>query len=266
MFVVKRCLQATLMLILSYPTSADENCTMCHAQHLSEINHTLASVGCQGCHDDANQHPTNPMGKKPSQTFAEQNDASDQNTACLGCHNSQATSHWIGSGHETADLTCHNCHNIHKPKGSECLSCHQEVSSSLKLPHRHPVREGKISCNDCHNPHGSSNDSALSGHLPTETCINCHKEFRAPVLFEHDPVTEDCSLCHSPHGSTNDSLLNTRVPFLCQQCHLAADHPTTLNDAAALQRGSSNLLVRGCLNCHSQVHGSNHPGGAALTR
>jgi hypothetical protein len=26
------------------------------------------------------------------------------------------------------------------------------------------------------------------------------------------------------------------------------------------------LLGRGCLNCHSQVHGSNHPSGAALDR
>jgi hypothetical protein len=26
------------------------------------------------------------------------------------------------------------------------------------------------------------------------------------------------------------------------------------------------LLGKGCVNCHSQVHGTNHPSGARLTR
>ena len=45
-------------------------------------------------------------------------------------------------------------------------------------------------------------------------------------------------------------------PIYDYHCHLPA------GQIAANVR----LLARGCLNCHSQIHGSNSPNGAFLTR
>jgi DmsE family decaheme c-type cytochrome len=101
-----------------------------------------------------------------------------------------------------------------------------------------------------------------------ETCISCHKEKRGPFIFEHAPAAEDCSECHKAHGSIQPALLVSRSPFLCQQCHMVNAHPSQLHDGTGLPSGrpNFNLLAKGCLNCHSQVHGTNHPSGARLTR
>ena len=81
-------------------------------------------------------------------------------------------------------------------------------------------------------------------------------------------MSEDCGLCHKPHGSANLGMLSQRAPFLCQQCHGREGHPSVPGLPASLPGGapSASLLAGGCVNCHSQVHGSNHPSGRRLTR
>jgi predicted CXXCH cytochrome family protein len=83
-------------------------------------------------------------------------------------------------------------------------------------------------------------------------------------------VAEDCSLCHSSHGSVRTALLKKTPPLLCQQCHSVAGHPSAARTGAALPGRAAGasiyLLAGGCTNCHSQVHGSNHPAGAKLMR
>jgi hypothetical protein len=34
----------------------------------------------------------------------------------------------------------------------------------------------------------------------------------------------------------------------------------------ALNARSNRLIGRGCINCHQNIHGSNHPSGQTLTR
>jgi DmsE family decaheme c-type cytochrome len=113
-----------------------------------------------------------------------------------------------------------------------------------------------------------------------DTCYTCHAEKRGPFVHEHDPVREDCSTCHNPHGSVVASLLKARAPILCQQCHtphVAGDlgavggqrgvfpPPAPGQVAPAVTGTSSGKNVvnmwqgRSCLNCHTQVHGSNNP-------
>jgi hypothetical protein len=55
---------------------------------------------------------------------------------------------------------------------------------------------------------------------------------------------------------------------LCQQCHSPAGHPSLAYTSELFDDSSQNrfMLGRACLNCHSQVHGSNHPSGATLHR
>lgn len=131
----------------------------------------------------------------------------------------------------------------------------------------HPIPEGKMGCSDCHNPHGSIGPKLMKRDSVNETCYTCHMEKRGPFVHEHEPVSEDCSICHNPHGTTAESMLKMRPPFLCQSCHTphspvqpsltgqTSPSPNSLGwwNGAAITQG------RGCVNCHTQIHGSNNP-------
>jgi len=151
-----------------------------------------------------------------------------------------------------------------------CATCHRlQVTKTERAVAHMPVREGKMTCSSCHNPHGSiSNVKALkTGSSVSELCMTCHAEMRAPMLWEHVPVKENCATCHDPHGSSNDRMLVVRMPFLCQRCHVATRHPATIYDNAAITVNKSNRMFgRSCVNCHSNVHGSNHPSGQFFMR
>jgi hypothetical protein len=54
--------------------------------------------------------------------------------------------------------------------------------------------------------------------------------------------------------------------MLCQRCHIGTRHPSTIYDGNQLAAGSNRLIGRGCVNCHSQIHGSNSPAGNAFLR
>jgi DmsE family decaheme c-type cytochrome len=128
-----------------------------------------------------------------------------------------------------------------------------------------------MACSDCHNPHGSAGPKLVKRDSINDTCFTCHAEKRGPFVHQHDPVVEDCDNCHSPHGSTIASMLKARAPVLCQQCH--TPHVAGGVGAVGGQNGVSALIAntpagknvvnlwqgRSCLNCHTQVHGSNNP-------
>jgi DmsE family decaheme c-type cytochrome len=125
-----------------------------------------------------------------------------------------------------------------------------------------------MACTDCHKPHGSSGPGDLIHNTVNETCYECHAEKRGPFLWEHAPVREDCSNCHTPHGSNYENLLTGRQPWLCQQCHSTAYHPSGAYSGTGIPpEGADPRILSGqCMNCHQQVHGSNHPSGINLTR
>jgi DmsE family decaheme c-type cytochrome len=203
--------------------------------------------------------------------------AREQNAMCLTCHKGDMSHGWQGSTHERTDTACASCHKSHAASDpvmaratqpETCYACHSEQRRQSQLPHAHPIRVGKMACSDCHNAHGTTTDFNLVRTTLNETCTACHAEKRGPFLWEHAPVTEDCSTCHTAHGSVNPAMLTRRAPLLCQQCHSQAGHPSIAVGADGLPgaRPSPYLLSGSCTNCHSQVHGSNHPSGAALTR
>ena len=128
-----------------------------------------------------------------------------------------------------------------------------------------------MSCADCHNPHGTTSKTLLKADTVNETCYTCHADKRGPFLWEHAPVRDNCLSCHNAHGSNHDKLLSTARPFLCQQCHAVANgHAAPLYNASQVLGAGGNpstrILSHSCQNCHSQVHGSNHPAGARFQR
>lgn len=200
-----------------------------------------------------------------------------QNSMCLKCHQGQDRMNWQGSTHANNEVSCGSCHTIHAARDpvltsagqpDKCYVCHLRQRADFHKPSVHPVRFGVMPCSECHSTHGSTTASLLNKPTLNQTCYQCHADKRGPFLWEHAPVAEDCSLCHLPHGSINSALLTKRAPLLCQQCHSQAGHPSVAYTGAGLPGGtpSGYLLAGSCLNCHSQVHGSNHPSGVKLMR
>ena len=154
--------------------------------------------------------------------------AGERNGACLACHNDTKRSHWGGSPHETADLSCTSCHAIHtnhdkvlaKATQTEvCSPCHKEQRTQIARPSRHPVPEGEDELLGLPQRARLGRTKLAKRDSTNDTCYTCHAEKRGPFVHTHEPVGDDCANCHNPHGSTVAAMLKARAPILCQQCH-----------------------------------------------
>ena len=264
----------------------DAKCTTCHDEvdkpqvmHIGKTKHgTIADkrVGtCTSCHGKSEQHIADAdKGTKkpiaPDVSFAKntKTSAEARSGACLTCHQGGNRIHWQSSTHAARDVTCASCHQVHtqhdtardkRTQTEACFDCHKEQRAQMSRPANHPVLQGKMSCSSCHNVHGD-NPKQLVRASVNETCFNCHMDKRGPFVHNHQPVQEDCSICHQPHGTTIHSLLKQRPPFLCQECHSHTSHPSQVAGLPTGRATSTSLLgsvARGCLNCHTNIHGSN---------
>jgi DmsE family decaheme c-type cytochrome len=286
------------------PQSSDyvgsEACKDCHEAQFKNFAHTVhaklesarawnnKATGCETCHGPGKAHVAegdpakikNPAKMKPE----------DASATCQLCH-SQMNEHamWRGSKHEIAGLSCISCHSSHqvqaaanpgqlfanlqvetkllkmRTEAETCYQCHGDMRKSQFQRSTHLIRnedrELRVNCSTCHEPHGSIGPKMMRTASINETCYSCHAEKRGPFLWEHSPTRENCLTCHKPHGSNNTNLLIAREPMLCQQCHIQGRHQTVPG-----RPGSGFTMSRACLNCHSQVHGSNHPSGINLQR
>ena len=107
-----------------------------------------------------------------------------------------------------------------------------------------------MDCVDCHEPH-SARPRIRDRNLRHTSCVQCHTQYRGPFVFNHQASrTDGCVACHTPHGSTNRRLLKQpRTQQNCLQCH--GDFPSFHDQTAG-------AVFTNCVNCHTQVHGSNH--------
>lgn len=236
-----------------------------------------AAQGCESCHGPGSRHIEDPSVDSSIRKFAKMAPR-DTSAACLDCHTKSTHALWQGSAHDARNLSCTTCHSVHNPRSDAgqlvkatqtelCATCHLVQANKMKRVSHMPVPEGKMQCTSCHNPHGATNVKLLAvGNWINESCVSCHTEKRGPFLFEHAAGRESCVSCHDPHGSSNDRLLVARTPMLCQRCHIGTRHPSTIYDNAAVQARSNRIIGRGCVNCHQNIHGSNHPSGQSLVR
>ncbi len=251
---------------------------------------------CTSCHGPSQAHLKKPAGAKeqpaPDVVFGKKTklDPTGRSQVCQTCHERDSKRHlWSGSAHQAADVACNTCHKVHtnqdkalvkQQEANLCYTCHKEQRTQMNRPSHHPVPEGKMACSDCHNVHGSAGPKLASRDSTNATCYTCHAEKRGPFVHAHEPVNEDCASCHNPHGSSVAAMLKTRAPMLCQQCH--TPHAVGNVGALAGQTGVTTPSVpgqigpqitsntsgktvvnlwqgRSCMNCHTQVHGSNNP-------
>ena len=268
----------------------DAACTRCHDENdnvpvlaIGKTKHgTLADARtptCTSCHGPSETHINKPVNAaerpRPDRTFGKSSKTLPevQSQACLTCHQGGKRSHWQTSMHASRDVSCTSCHQVHtghdrardKTTQTEvCFNCHKQQRAEIRRQSRHPTLEGKVVCADCHNPHGSAGEKQLVRDSVNETCYSCHMEKRGPFVRTHQPVQENCAICHNPHGSTNDNLLKVRAPFLCQTCHEPTSHRgnvagVTGGSPSSNASGIGITLARACLNCHTNIHGTNNP-------
>ncbi|MBD0371404.1 MAG: hypothetical protein ICV60_11250 [Pyrinomonadaceae bacterium] len=260
------------------------------------------TMSCETCHGDAANHIAS-QGKPNTIENPAKWTAARINQTCLDCHSrDRHVLNWQGGEHDRKDMSCLSCHTNHHPGllknmsaafagradaevaqtisarlpekmlvnstvEETCLRCHSDIRKNFLQRSTHlfrtELRNQKVGCASCHNPHGGEGDKMLVSPSVNSLCYSCHAEKRGPFLWEHPPARENCMVCHSPHGSNNTKLLTARVHMLCQQCHIhmLPRHSTTAGRPLDIWS-----INRGCINCHSQVHGSNHPGGRTFTR
>jgi DmsE family decaheme c-type cytochrome len=239
---------------------------------------TNEKLGCEGCHGPAKEHAESggeKRGQLVSFTKKDKTPVAQRNAVCLQCHEKTARTLWKGSQHEARNVACTDCHNaMHavSERGNlakstvlkTCGNCHKEKQAAMGKYAHMPLGEGKMECTSCHSPHGSPNEKLLVGSSVNETCYSCHAEKRGPFMWEHMPVTESCANCHDSHGSNKQRMLKQALPRLCQQCHNTPHgQPAARPSDAPSVRFAYN---KGCVNCHSLIHGSNHPTGIFFTR
>ncbi|MBL8286896.1 MAG: DmsE family decaheme c-type cytochrome [Rubrivivax sp.] len=286
-----------------YSAKGADTCLDCHDKEADTLTHTTNDIfksrhgqrrdpkvpfgpgglQCEACHGPGHVHST--KGSQEKLTINSQRPSSfmppaERNAPCLVCHENRSRTGWHAAAHERSGLACGDCHQMHTARdkvlakatqADVCYRCHQRQRADFLKTSAHPVRYGLMTCADCHNAHGgAATTAALVKPTVNQTCTNCHADKRGPLLWEHAPVAEDCLSCHTAHGAVRANLLTKSTPLLCQQCHSVAGHPAVARTGAALPGGGSGgavfLLAGSCTNCHSQVHGSNHPAGAKLMR
>jgi DmsE family decaheme c-type cytochrome len=247
-------------------------------------------VGCESCHGAATTHIEE--GDSEAIINPARHDQFGGKALCLTCHTDHSFDDWAGSAHNSADVTCADCHTVHasadkpghKRPTDACVTCHGEVKAEMMMPSHHPIGEGALDCVDCHNPHGGDLNF-VQNSIATERCLNCHAEKEGPFVYEHAPVQEDCMICHTPHGSVADNLLKQSEPALCLNCHPMHFHATVEGwdgdfavPLAPERAGTSTPegwkygMLTKCTQCHTAIHGTDmtsqtiSTGGNALTR
>ena len=279
-----------------YSRKGADTCISCHedagTMALFKTRHAVPSdprgpfghgqLQCEACHGPGDSHSgrvRRNQERPPILSFLEGDTTpvESQNAMCLNCHEDETNFGWHAGAHPTDEVACANCHTSHAASDpvlqtatqpAVCFECHQAQRNEAMKAFSHPFRQGKMECSSCHTAHGDNAATQLVRATVNDTCQQCHADTRGPYLWEHAPVSEDCGACHAPHGSNQPGMLTQRAPLLCQSCHSQSGHPSVAfgTEGLAGNAPSQYLLGQSCMNCHSQVHGSNHPSGSKLTR
>jgi DmsE family decaheme c-type cytochrome len=256
--------------------------------------------GCESCHGPGALHVEKGGGRGAIFSFGKGVSTQEKASKCLACHEeSKVLAFWNMNRHKAAGNSCDSCHSIHKGvdqlliahEPDLCFSCHRNIKAQTNKQSHHPTKEAfvgrqALKCSSCHNTMSSfstepvvsfsgsrrsGTDKMITADSINELCYTCHAEKRGPFMWQHPPVEESCLICHEAHGSNHGKLLTNRVPYLCQNCHsVEGSHPrrpyTNLHSFQGSATANKNKFFgRSCLNCHTNIHGSNGPGARGET-
>ena len=212
--------------------------------------------------------------------------SSVSNEKCSRCHESSPskTEFYSFSAHykyranggarvETASTTfanresdCYLCHPEHLGRltpiiddnDSKCLSCHHFGSFNTGHPEFEFARTKTPDDANLQFTHVNHVIGYIGEKNPEKACNTCHtlapggQNFRA-INFENH-----CSDCHGAHRRENFAALRRRNNT-CKQCHVMAKARVlpVQEDQRILTRAkfshAPHVLLRNCLNCHSEI-------------
>lgn len=269
-----------------------EVCKGCHENHYNSYaksihankylpNSPANRDACESCHGAGAAH-VEKSGEKGVGIFIfgkRLAEAREKSAKCLACHGDHSElALWDMSKHQSVSVSCDNCHTLHsmtrknlKAQQPElCNVCHPRIRAEENKQSHHPIREGKMKCTDCHDHHGGFGDKMVKGDRVNDLCYKCHAEKRGPFMWPHPAVEENCLHCHTPHGSNHTKLLTSRMPQICRNCHDVSRHPSTVYTRfetfqGTATSGKNRMFARSCMNCHSNIHGSNGPSSRGKT-
>lgn len=236
----------------------------------SEVKTSKSSVACVSCHTGGSTHIEDPnkenIGNPARMT------GPDALSLCSSCHVPHPEMSSFGAnGHNLLQMNCASCHTVHSGKNSLlrddqarfCLDCHPAVVNQFARRSAHPVRQQDVTCLSCHRMVQSA-DMEM-GYSLNKVCEDCHADVAGPYLYDHEAVHgwsaegSGCSDCHNPHGSENDKLLRQPTNQMCKQCHTVPGHAVAPTSVAAhrVVAADGNFSRMACIDCHTDVHGSN---------
>lgn len=247
-----------------------ETCVDCHDGYLETLKGTTHDLtiapsrvvlDCVSCHSGAEVHVDDPSVENIGDPANASVDVVIE--VCRQCHAPHAEKGTVGlDPHFNQETACVDCHSIHagqdrlRPDNPVvlCERCHVAMTRTFAKRSNHPLSDGIVTCVSCHSFTGSGEPSV--GHGASANCYTCHPEQSGPYLYDH-PVAisfavegSGCTECHDPHGSANERLLTRQGSTLCRQCH------GTPPGHRIKHSGLGTKLP--CVECHSEVHGSNH--------
>ena len=284
-------LLVSVTVIFQQSAAADDDyagidvCRACHQKNYDNYlksTHSKAAIpgnpanknACESCHGPGLAHVQKAGAKGTGMiAFTKKDDPEVKQARCLACHqDSKAVPFWDLSRHKVNGISCSDCHsghsgtknNLKMAEPALCFTCHASIRAQANKQSHHPLKEGLMKCTQCHDQHGGSGPKMMKADTANELCFKCHAEKRGPFLWEHPPVAENCLTCHVPHGSNHGKLLSSKPPLLCQSCHDATRHPGTIYTRfetfpGSATSGKNRMIARGCLNCHTNIHGSMGP-------
>ena len=141
----------------------------------------MAEKGCESCHGPSAAHTRSPTFVKPGISFGPKwtNSVQQQNAVCESCHKDILNKGWLHGVHHNQDLTCVDCHDLHKTdlvrtdkQAEVCTVCHKRQKTGI---HHKPDSLRKIPrCTLCHAPHGNSAPQFTMLKNRSAGCRTCH--------------------------------------------------------------------------------------------